>query len=193
MNVIKIEKNNLINGAGCRVVLWTAGCCHNCKGCHNPETHDNSVGEKFNTEHKEQLFEQLADDNIDGITLTGGDPLMLYNHKDLLPLLKEIRTKFPDKTIWAWTGFTWETIKDSEIVKYIDVLIDGRFIEELKPKRKNLRYRGSLNQRVIDVQKSLANNSVVYWEDFDGWTSNKDKVKSLDTAYQQYKASCDCE
>lgn len=193
MNVIKIEKNNLINGAGCRVVLWTAGCCHNCKGCHNPETHDNSVGEKFNTEHKEQLFEQLADDNIDGITLTGGDPLMLYNHKDLLPLLKEIRAKFPDKTIWAWTGFTWETIKDSEIVKYIDVLIDGKFIEELKPKRKNLRYRGSLNQRVIDVQKSLANNSVVYWEDFDGWTSNKDKVKSLDTAYQQYKASCDCE
>ena len=193
MNVIKIEKNNLINGAGCRVVLWTAGCCHNCKGCHNPETHDNSVGEKFNTEHKEQLFEQLADDNIDGISLTGGDPLMLYNHKDLLPLLKEIRIKFPDKTIWAWTGFTWENIKDSEIIKYIDVLIDGRFIEELKPKRKNLRYRGSLNQRVIDVQKSLADNSLVYWEDFDGWTSNKDKVKSLDTAYQQYKASCDCE
>ena len=193
MNVIKIEKNNLINGAGCRVVLWTAGCCHNCKGCHNPETHDNSVGEKFNTEHKEQLFEQLADDNIDGITLTGGDPLMLYNHKDLLPLLKEIRTKFPDKTIWAWTGFTWENIKDSEIIRYIDVLIDGRFIEELKPKRKNLRYRGSLNQRVIDVQKSLADNSLVYWEDFDGWTSNKDKVKSLDFAYQQYKASCDCE
>ena len=88
MNVIKIEKNNLINGAGCRVVLWLAGCSHNCKGCHNPETHDKNVGEPFNDEHKKQLFEQLADDNIDGITLTGGDPLMLYNHKDLIPLLK---------------------------------------------------------------------------------------------------------
>ena len=76
MNVIKIEKNNLINGAGCRVVLWLAGCCHNCKGCHNPETHDKNVGEPFNDEHKKQLFEQLADENIDGITLTGGDPLM---------------------------------------------------------------------------------------------------------------------
>ena len=193
MNVIKIEKNNLINGAGCRVVLWTAGCCHNCKGCHNPETHDNKVGEPFNEEHKKQLFEQLADDNIDGITLTGGDPLMLYNHKDLIPLLKEIRAKFPDKTVWAWTGFTWEAIKNTEIINYIDVLVDGKFIEELKPKRKFLRYRGSLNQRVIDVQKSLTTGSLVYWEDFDGWTSNKDKVKSLDSAYQQYKATCDCE
>ena len=193
MNIIRIEKNNLINGAGCRVVLWTAGCCHHCKGCHNPETHDSSVGEHFNEEHKKQLFEQLAEDNIDGITLTGGDPLMLYNHKELIPLLKEIKDRFPDKTVWAWTGFTWDVIKYTDIVKYIDVLVDGKFIEELKPKRKNLRYRGSLNQRVIDVQKSLAADSLIYWEDFDGWTSNKDKVKSLDSAYQQYKATCDHE
>lgn len=191
MNIIKIDKNNLVNGAGCRCVVWTAGCCHNCKNCHNPETHDPNVGSPINADHINQILAQLGDDNVDGITITGGDPMMPYNHVDLLSLVKQCKTKFPNKSIWIWSGYTWEVLKDNDIMKYVDVLIDGKFVEELKPKRKNLRYRGSLNQRVIDVKKSLAADKVVYWEDFDGWTSNKDRVRSLGEALTNYKASCD--
>ena len=187
MNVIKIDKNNLVNGPGARVVLWLAGCCHNCPECHNPETQDSELGHAFSEADREILYKQLKSKNIDGITITGGDPLMLYNYPDLLALLKDIRIKFPNKTIWMWTGYRFEHVLDNDLLKYIDVLVDGRFIKELKPKRKALRYRGSLNQRVIDIQKTLESGDITYWEDFDGWKSSKDKVKSLEETFKQYK------
>lgn len=187
MNVIRIDKNNLVNGPGSRVVLWLAGCDHDCSGCQNPESHDRTLGHVFSEADKDILYKQLKSKNIDGLTITGGDPMMLYNYSDLLALVKEIKTNFPAKTIWIWTGYRFETIAENEILKYADVLVDGRFIQELKPKRKALRYRGSLNQRVIDLSKSINSKEVVYWEDFDGWKSSKDKVKSLEEPLKQYK------
>ena len=149
----------MLNGDGLRVVLWVSGCSHCCKECHNPITWDANGGLLFDEEAKAELFEELGKDYISGVTLSGGDPLFYSNRADVLALVKEIREKFPEKTIWMYTGFVWETIEQLEVMDYIDVLVDGEFVVELKDTK--LYWRGSSNQRVIDVKATRATGNIV--------------------------------
>lgn len=159
MRYHNITKDDMLNGDGLRTVLWLSGCDHCCKNCHNPITWDPNGGLPFDEEAKEELFEVLRQDHISGLTLSGGDPLYVGNREDVLKLVREVREKFPDKTIWMYTGFVWESIENLEIMKHIDVLVDGEFVlEEADPQ---IYWRGSRNQRVIDVQKSKAEGDVV--------------------------------
>ena len=149
----------MLNGDGLRVVLWLSGCSHCCKECQNPITWDPNGGLPFDQEAKEELFEELSKDYISGITLSGGDPLYYGNRTEVLALLKEIREAFPEKTVWLYTGFVWEVISNLEIMDYVDVLVDGEFVLELKDTQ--LYWRGSSNQNVIDVKASKAAGNVV--------------------------------
>ena len=127
-----ITKDDMKNGDGLRVVLWLSGCEHACQGCHNPVTWDPDDGLIFDDKAKAEVFELLSRDYISGITLSGGDPLFPGNRAEVLGLLKEIREKFPLKTVWCYTGYTYEDIEDLEHLDYIDVLVDGKYIEILK-------------------------------------------------------------
>ena len=151
MNYFQITKCDLKNGDGIRVVLWVAGCSHHCKGCHNPYTWDCNAGLPFTDETKAELFEALDKDYIAGITFSGGDPLFCSNRNSVAELIKEIKTKFPQKTIWLYTGYTYEELKDFEEIKpvlsNIDVIVDGEFVEALKDV--NYPWAGSTNQRVL--------------------------------------------
>ncbi|MCI8327787.1 MAG: anaerobic ribonucleoside-triphosphate reductase activating protein [Lachnospiraceae bacterium] len=159
MRYHNITKDDMLNGDGLRVVLWVSGCDHCCESCHNPITWDPNGGLLFEEEAKKELFEELERDYISGLTLSGGDPLYAGNRKDVLKLVGEVREKFPDKTIWMYTGFTWESICDLEIIDFIDILVDGEFVlEQADPK---LYWRGSANQRVIDVRRSKETGEVV--------------------------------
>ena len=139
------------NGLGFRVTLWVSGCIHHCHGCHNQETWDFNSGREFTDEDKNKIFELLALPYIKGLTLSGGDPLCSYH--DILILIKEIKDKFPNKDIWLFSGFTFEYIKQhfNEIINYVDVIVDGKFIEELKDL--SLKFRGSSNQNIWIKQK----------------------------------------
>lgn len=158
MRYHNITKDDMLNGDGLRVVLWVAGCNHGCKECHNPVTWDPNGGIEFDEQAKAELLEQLAKDYISGITFSGGDPLHPGNIEAVTALAKEIKQTFTAKTIWLYTGDSWEDILDREIVKYLDVLVDGEFKIDLKDER--LHWKGSSNQRVIDVQKSLREGEV---------------------------------
>ena len=118
----------MLNGDGLRVVLWVAGCSHCCKDCHNPVTWDPNGGLYFDESAKAELFEELKKDYVSGITFSGGDPLHIANVNDVTELSKEIRETFPEKTIWLYTGSTWEEVRRMEIVRYLDVLVDGEFV-----------------------------------------------------------------
>lgn len=146
MNYHNIAHEDMLNGEGLRVVLWVSGCNHNCKGCHNPETHDINSGIPFDEKAKEELFEYLNKEYIDGITFSGGDPLHPNNRETVTQLAKIVKNKFK-KTVWLYTGYKYEEIKDLIIMKYIDVLIDDEFKIELKDEKLN--WRGSSNQRII--------------------------------------------
>lgn len=150
MNYIRVDKFNLLNGDGCRVVLWVSGCNHCCKGCHNPETWNPTAGILFNEQTRMEIFEALNKDYISGITYSGGDPLYPDNIETITTLAKEIREKFPSKDQWLYTGYKYEDIQDKEILNYINVLVDGPFIEELKDPK--LHWRGSSNQRIIKLR-----------------------------------------
>lgn len=158
MNYHNITKDDMLNGDGLRVVLWVAGCTHRCKGCHNEVTWDIDGGLSFNEHAKKELFDELGKDYISGVTLSGGDPL----HPSLLietgNLINEIKEKFPDKTIWLYTGFDFEDIRHIDFIKYIDVIVDGKYIEDLFDIK--LHWKGSSNQRVIDVKATLASNTI---------------------------------
>lgn len=143
----------MLNGDGLRVVLWVAGCTHCCKGCQNPLTWDPDGGLLFDETAKAEIFEQLDKAYISGITFSGGDPLHTSNRLEVRNLMEEIKEKYPDKTIWLYTGDVWENIWSYPVMKYVDVLVDGEYIEELRDI--NLCWKGSSNQRVIDVQASL--------------------------------------
>ena len=180
MNYLKIEKENILNGVGIRVILWCSGCDHHCKNCQNPITWDPNDGAKFDIKAKNEIFNELSKDYISGITLTGGDPLNTNNLESVLDLVNEIRLSYQEKTIWLYSGYTWEQImypvvtddfnpeRDKflkmrrEIVKQCDVLVDGRYEED----KRDVTYHwaGSTNQRVIDVKKTLEQGSVVLWE-----------------------------
>ncbi|WWR17376.1 anaerobic ribonucleoside-triphosphate reductase activating protein [Lachnospiraceae bacterium JLR.KK008] len=153
MRYHNITKDDMRNGDGLRVVLWVAGCSHCCKECHNPLTWDPNGGLFFDDAAKEEIFEQLRKPYISGITFSGGDPLHPSNRSDVRSLVREIRETCPDKTVWLYTGDVWEHVCSDSMMKDIDVLVDGEFhIAERDPK---LLWKGSGNQRVIDVQKSL--------------------------------------
>lgn len=153
MRYHNITKEDMLNGDGLRVVLWFAGCDHHCKNCQNPITWDPEGGLPFDEEAKQELFSELEKDYISGITFSGGDPLYVGTRDGLLELIKEIKEKYPKKTIWLYTGYLWEEICHLELIPYLDVVVDGRFVEELKDN--NLPWKGSSNQRVIDVKMTL--------------------------------------
>lgn len=153
MRYHNITKDDMLNGDGLRVVLWVAGCAHCCKECHNPVTWDPYGGLEFDEAAKQEIFEQLDKDYISGVTLSGGDPLHSANRMDIRDLACEIKEKYPDKTIWLYTGDIWEQVLHDPLMQYIDVLVDGEFMVEKKDAR--LRWKGSSNQRVIDVQQTI--------------------------------------
>ena len=142
----------MLNGDGLRVVLWVAGCNHHCQGCQNPQTWDINSGIPFDNTAKLELFAELDKEYIDGITLSGGDPLHPQNLQSTTKLLKEIKEKYPNKTVWIYTGYTYEQIQEKELIKYIDVLVDGPYIKSRRDL--NLEYRGSSNQRIIRLSKN---------------------------------------
>ena len=143
----------MLNGDGLRVVLWVSGCSHCCKGCQNPITWDVNGGVVFDESAKQEIFEQLDKPYISGITFSGGDPLHSANRMDVRTLMAEIKEKYPNKTIWLYTGDVWENVMHYPMMRYVDVLVDGEFMIEKRDIK--LMWKGSSNQRVIDVQKSL--------------------------------------
>ena len=161
MRYAKIENNSISNGPGIRVVLWCQGCSLKCKGCHNPETWDPKDGQQFTSKDIDRIIKLLEPEWIDGITLSGGHPLEYYNINECTNLCKELKEKLPNKTIWLYTGLLWENIKDLPILQYIDVVVDGPYIES--ERNISLPYCGSNNQRVIDVHKSLLNNNIMLY------------------------------
>ena len=161
MRIIKIDKNNQVNGDGLRCVIWFAGCGHKCPGCHNPETWPFDCGHEITMQDMDTIYDQLERDEISGITLSGGDPI--YQQKELVPFLKQVKTNFPNKTIWCYTGFLYEEICNSPVIEYIDVLIDGPYVAALNPGPCKVLWRGSTNQRIIDVQKSLEEDSIILY------------------------------
>lgn len=159
MNYMTITHEDMLNGYGLREVLWVAGCEHHCPECHNPETWCKDAGSKFDAAAEKELLEHLDNDFIDGVTFSGGDPLAIYNVDDVTKLCKKIRKKFPHKSIWCYTGYSYEDVKDLEIMKYLDVLVDGEFIKaRYSP---NLMWKGSDNQRVINIKKTRASGEIV--------------------------------
>lgn len=159
MNFHDITKADMLNGSGLRTVLWVSGCEQHCPNCQNPQTHPKDSGIPFDKEAEEELFESLKPSYIAGITVSGGHPLEEYNYSEVLRLCKKCKQLFPNKTVWLYTGYIWEHVKDLEIMKYIDVLCDGRFVEELADV--NYPYAGSTNQKIIDVQESLKTGKVI--------------------------------
>lgn len=161
MRYHNITHDDMLNGEGLRVVLWLSGCEHRCKNCHNPITWNENDGLIFDNNSKSEIYEALNKKYIKGITFSGGDPLFKSNLDTVTKLAQEIKILFKNKDIWLYTGYVWEDICDLEIMNYIDVLIDGRFEQTLK--NDNLLWRGSSNQRVIDVKKTIKNNKVILY------------------------------
>lgn len=159
MNYHNITKDDMLNGDGLRVVLWVSGCTHRCLNCHNPETWDINSGIHFDDQAKQELFDELSKDYISGITLSGGDPLHPYLLPSMKSLIADIKNKFPNKTIWLYTGFLFEDIKDIDFIPNIDVIVDGKYIESLK--NIQTKWCGSTNQRVINVKESINQNSII--------------------------------
>lgn len=162
MRYHNITKDDMLNGDGLRVVLWVAGCSHHCPQCQNPITWDPEGGLPFGEAEKQEIFAELKKEYISGITFSGGDPLHHANEGTVTALAREIRTRFPKKTIWLYTGYLWEEICEKEIVRYLDVCIDGKF--EVAKKELLLHWKGSSNQRTIDVQKTLRTGAVVLYD-----------------------------
>lgn len=169
MKYHNITTDDMKNGDGLRTVLWVSGCEHHCKGCHNPITWDPDDGLPFTEETMIELLNDLNKDYISGLTLSGGDPLYKFNLIEILNIVKTVKNTFPNKTIWMYTGYVISFDENSlnensiitEILKYIDVLVDGPFIEELKDS--NYHWAGSTNQRVIDVKKSLESKEIILY------------------------------
>lgn len=156
-----ITTDDMANGEGLRVVVWISGCEHHCKNCHNPETWDKNSGVSFCERDWETIIKELGKDYISGVTFSGGDPLHTENREEVADIMKSIKNLFPNKTIWCYTGYTFNEVKNIEAMKYIDVLVDGKFSEGLK--MKELKFRGSANQRIIDVQRSLKEKEVILY------------------------------
>lgn len=188
MNYASIKKTDIANGVGVRVSLFVSGCTHHCKGCFNPETWNFEYGSPFTEAVEEELLEALRPPHIKGLTLLGGEPLEPANQRGLIAFLRKVKAQFPDKTIWCYTGYTLErdlwgeegtksTEEDlaenagkarcevtEEFLGLLDVLVDGEFVMEKKDIR--LKFRGSTNQRILDMKKSMAKRRAVVVEEF---------------------------
>ena len=174
MNYADIKRVDVANGEGVRVSLFVSGCNHHCKGCFNECAWDFNYGNKFTDENIDEVINYLNHDHIEGLTLLGGEPLEYINQEGILPLVKRVKERFPNKNIWCYTGFDFE--KDvvekmsknnettKELLNYIDVMVDGKFEEDKKNLK--LKFRGSSNQRIIDVKESLKEHRVVQIEKF---------------------------
>lgn len=172
MNYGEIKKYDIANGEGVRVSLFVSGCTHHCKGCFNEKTWDFEFGTPFTGETEKELIKALSQNYIDGLSLLGGEPFERKNQRVLLPFLKKVRSMFPEKNIWCYTGYIYEKdlLQESrarcectdEMLKNIDVLVDGEFIEALK--NISLPFRGSSNQRIIDVKRSLESGMTRIWK-----------------------------
>lgn len=159
MKYMSISKASLCNGLGVRVVLWVSGCTHQCSGCHNECSWNFNNGKEFGYGEMSDILELLAKPYIKGITFSGGDPLHNRNLGVVTEIAKVCKEKFPNKDIWCYTGFKWEDVKDFEIINYIDVLVDGKF--ELDKRDITLAFKGSSNQRIINVKESVKENKIV--------------------------------
>lgn len=164
MHYNKIRKMDVSNGPGIRVSIFMQGCTFNCIGCFNTETHDFKGGKEFTDETISRVLELCSKEYIEGLSILGGEPLHPKNIEGTTKLAKAFKEEYPNKTIWVWSGFLFDRdLKDKEILNYIDVLVDGQYKCELYSPI--LKWKGSANQRVIDVQKSLKNEKIVLFED----------------------------
>lgn len=169
MNYADIKKIDVANGEGVRVSVFVSGCNHHCKGCFNQCAWDFNYGKEFSEKEEQQIIDYMNHDYISGLSLLGGEPLEPRNQEGLLPLVKKVKEKFPNKNIWCYTGFDFE--KDvvekmaknnettRELLKYIDIIVDGKFEEDKKDLK--LQFRGSSNQKIVDVKKSLQTGQIV--------------------------------
>lgn len=174
MNYAEIKNCDIANGPGVRVSLFVSGCTHRCKGCFNEIAWDFAYGKPFTQETADMLLKMLEPDHIKGITLLGGEPFEPQNQPAVVDFLRQMKEKYPDKTVWAFSGYLFD--KDmlsgrlgeltNEFLSYVDVLVDGPFVEAKK--NLSLRFRGSSNQRIIDVPASLQTGEIVLWEDWQG-------------------------
>ena len=172
MNYATIKKYDIANGPGVRVSLFVSGCTHHCKGCFNQEAWDFQYGSPFTGKQIDEIIEALKPNYIQGLSLLGGEPFEYVNQKGILELVKQVKNIYPQKDIWAYSGYLldrdilgnqckkWEETR--QLISYIDVLVDGEFVEELK--NPSLAFRGSSNQRIIDVKKSLKENKIILHE-----------------------------
>lgn len=177
MKYAKIKKCDVANGPGVRVSLFVSGCNHHCKNCFNREAWDFNYGQEFTENEQNEIIDDLKPEYITGLSLLGGEPFERTNQEGLVPLVKKVKQTYPDKKIWCYTGFTFdkqilgEMIEKEnreatkEMLNNIDYIVDGRFVEELKDPK--LRFRGSSNQRIIDVKKSLEQKEIVIWDELD--------------------------
>ena len=174
MNYSVIKNCDIANGPGCRVVLFVSGCTHHCPGCFQPETWSFSYGQPFTNETIEELLRLLAPDYIAGLTLLGGEPFEPDNLSEILRLLRRIRTELPGKTVWAYSGYTYEQLTTrtfdtgkltGAVLDLVDVLVDGEFVEAKKNLR--LRFRGSENQRILDLAQTQETGTLTLWDDGD--------------------------
>ena len=164
MRYAKIREMDISNGTGVGVSIFFQGCHFHCKNCFNPETWDFEKGKEFTDETIERVLELCGNENITGLSILGGEPMHPTNIEGTTKLAKAFKQKYPEKTLWAWSGFLFDKwVKDKEVAKYLDVLVDGQYVDELR--NPMLRWKGSSNQRVIDVQKSLKKGEVVLYED----------------------------
>ncbi len=173
MNYADIKRIDVANGPGIRVSLFVSGCTHHCKGCFNPETWDFNFGKPFNEAEINEIMEYLKPSHIKGLSLLGGEPFEYTNQQGLLPLLRRFKSTYPEKSVWCYSGYLFDKdIKERmmimwpetrELITYIDYLVDGKFMEDKKDL--TLRFKGSSNQRIIDVKKSLVSSEIVLWEE----------------------------
>ena len=170
MNYGQVYYNDVANGIGCRTAFFVSGCTHHCKGCFNEMTWDFNYGEPYTKEVEDDIVESLKPDHIAGLTILGGEPMEIVNQKEIRPLLERIKKEVPKATIWIYSGYLWEELTDPEnkrrhgedtdaILSMTDILVDGEFM--LDKKNLMLRFRGSSNQRVIDVKKTLESGEIV--------------------------------
>lgn len=172
MNYGNIKKCDIANGEGVRVSLFVSGCTHHCKGCFNSETWDFNYGKPFTADTEQEIIDDLSYEYINGLSLLGGEPFEKQNQRVLLPFIKKVKKIYPNKTIWCYTGYTFDKdlIKNGcaycectdEMIGLIDILVDGEFIEDLKDI--SLSFRGSSNQRIIDIKRFLAENKICLWQ-----------------------------
>ncbi len=157
-----IRKMDISDGPGVRVSIFTQGCAFNCKNCFNPETHDFNGGKEFTDETINEILDLCKPDYISGLSILGGEPMHPNNVDGTTKLAKAFKERYPNKNVWVWTGFVYgKTLNPKDSLKYIDVLVDGQYVDELH--NPMLKWRGSENQRVIDVKETLKNNQIKFF------------------------------